>query len=207
VASSQSHLQVAPRAFASGCGLRDLLPQPLQPVWNYSYGRPIGGIDQTGKWKIDARFNRETLVDRVRKIAEYRSRIEVTNLDALAFLQKIANGRQPDRHFVYLDPPYYEKGRALYLNYYTESDHRQLADHLRGSVPFAWVLTYDNVRPIQKLYRGMRRAHFDLDYHARERRVGKELFVVKDGLKFPAGWSRRIPPRHISSSASALSAA
>lgn len=170
-------------------------------------GGPIGGANQTGTWKIDARFNRDTLIERVRRIAEYRSRIVLTNCDALDFLRGIAEGKSPDRFFVYLDPPYYEKGRALYLNYYEDSDHQRLAEYLRGPVPFAWVLTYDNVLPIQKLYRGMRRAHFNLNYTARERRVGNELFVVKNGLEFPTAWSRRIPAKYIASGASALSAA
>src|ERR1700761_10859 len=36
---------------------------------------PIGGFAQSGKWKIDARFNRLELGKRIRRIASYRRRI------------------------------------------------------------------------------------------------------------------------------------
>jgi DNA adenine methylase len=170
-------------------------------------GGPIGGVNQTGPWKIDARFTRQTLQARIEKIALYRSRISFTNQDALDFLRSIAASKSAARTFVYLDPPYYEKGRALYLNWYEENDHRSLAEYIRGNVPFAWALSYDNVKPIQKLYTGLRRAQFDLDYHAHvERRRGKELFVVKNGLKFPSAWRRHIPAEWISNAVRAPAA-
>ena len=85
----------------------------------------IGGKDQTGKWKIDARFNREDLVRRVRKIARHRSRITVTNMDAADYLESTLT--QLDNPFVYLDPPYYVKGGELYQHSYTPSDHAAIA--------------------------------------------------------------------------------
>jgi DNA adenine methylase len=48
----------------------------------------IGGLQQTGSWKIDARFNRVELERRIHKIALYADRISVHNLDALNFLEK-----------------------------------------------------------------------------------------------------------------------
>jgi DNA adenine methylase len=46
-------------------------------------GGIIGGRDQTGPWKIDARFNPSELVTRITAIARMRSRIHLTRKDAL----------------------------------------------------------------------------------------------------------------------------
>lgn len=47
----------------------------------------IGGKDQTGKWKIDARYNKEELIKRIRFIAMYRDRINLTRLDAIELIK------------------------------------------------------------------------------------------------------------------------
>ena len=49
-------------------------------------GGIIGGRDQTGKWKIDARFNRQDLICKIQKIASFKSRIELTRIDAVDFI-------------------------------------------------------------------------------------------------------------------------
>lgn len=74
------------------------------------------GLQQTGTWKIDARFNRADLIRRVQKIARHRSRISVTQLGAAELLRE----HLPviGKAFAYLDPPYYTKGEGLYENFY-----------------------------------------------------------------------------------------
>lgn len=162
-------------------------------------GGPIGGRHQSGPWRIDARFNRVELERRIRKILLYRDSISVSNLDAIEFLRrKVAPLAKKDRPFVYLDPPYYAKGESLYLNHYGPADHAQLAAHVKGRLRFPWVMSYDNVPEIRKLYRSLRQVRFDLDYTARERRRGSELLIFKRALVFPAAWSRGIPKQMIS---------
>lgn len=136
-------------------------------------GGPIGGIRQQGQWKIDARFNRDNLSERVSKIATYRDRIELSNLDAIKFLRLQSKKKRPKARplFVYLDPPYFAMGEHLYLNYYDADDHGRLAKYLKGATAFQWALTYDNVPQIKKLYAELRRAKFDLAYSARERKT------------------------------------
>jgi DNA adenine methylase len=46
----------------------------------------LGGRDQTGPWKIDARYNAKELVRRIEEIARMRRRIKLTRQDALKFL-------------------------------------------------------------------------------------------------------------------------
>lgn len=165
-------------------------------------GGPIGGKKQTGKWKIGARFNRVELAERVERIALYKERITVSNMDGVKFLAKLG-AEKTKKTFVYLDPPYFAKGQDLYLNHYLPEDHATLSNFLSQGTSFDWVLSYDNVPEIRRLYREHRMVSFDLDYSVRERRVGKEVMVLKNGLVFPSPWKRTIPSRFISSSESA----
>ena len=154
----------------------------------------IGGLKQTGKWKLDARFNRQVLAERIERVASYRHRIKVSPFDAITFLKRLAkHPTMADRGFVYLDPPYFGKGSQLYLNHYHADDHQALASHLAAGVPFKWVMSYDNVTSIRKLYRtGFSQVTFNLGYSASEFRVGTELLIHDDTLRFPIAWGRRI---------------
>lgn len=164
-------------------------------------GGPIGGKRQTGKWKIDARFNREDLERRIRRIALYRDRISVSQMDGIEFLKRhVATLDERTKPFVYLDPPYYAKGRDLYLNHYKPEDHVRLAAYLKAEATFDWVLSYDNVPEIRKLYRQLRQVSFRLDYSARVRRVGREIMILKPRLVFPDRWKRTIPQQYVTAS-------
>ena len=158
----------------------------------------IGGLKQKGKWKIDARFNRTDLERRVERIAKYSDRIQVSGLDALDLLRRTAADDAKQRSFVYLDPPYYEKGSQLYMNHYQQKDHEELATFLKGTPGFKWVMSYDNAKQVQKLYSGFRRVGFHLGYSAREWREGNELLIFDDSLSFPRSWRYTIPKEFIS---------
>ena len=43
---------------------------------------PIGGMNQSGKWKIDARFNRPNLADKITFLGNYNKMVSVKQLDA-----------------------------------------------------------------------------------------------------------------------------
>ena len=85
---------------------------------------PIGGYKQAGKWKIDARLNKENQIKNLKALSRYAGLISVSNLDALEFSrQAFSKGNA----FVYLDPPYFVKGHKLYKNFYEPEDHIQIA--------------------------------------------------------------------------------
>ena len=68
---------------------------------------PIGGYEQTGKWKIGARFYRESLAARVIELGQRAEQIHISDMDARRFLvEKLPRGHRRGRVFVYLDPPY-----------------------------------------------------------------------------------------------------
>jgi DNA adenine methylase len=163
-------------------------------------GGPIGGKHQAGTWKMDARYNRVELARRVSRIAMFGGRIATSNLDAIEFFEtKVSLISPAQKPFVYLDPPYYAKGRDLYLNYYTHEDHARLASYMREQSRYPWVMSYDCVPQIVKLYSGFRQVRFSIDYSARERRQGSEVMIFRPVTAFPSAWIRSIPNRFITS--------
>jgi DNA adenine methylase len=145
-------------------------------------GGIIGGLRQTGQWKIDARFGREDLIRRIRKIARHRSRITVTGFDAAEYLQtEIPKLHAP---FVYLDPPYYVKGGDLYQNSYSPEDHAAIAS-LVCHLEVPWMVSYDAAPQIDALYRNERRIAYSLNYSAQERYRGSEVMFFDSNLALP----------------------
>lgn len=147
-------------------------------------GGVIGGKRQDGQWRIDARFNRKELAERIRRIGRYQSRIQVANEDALDFLRGTVT-KLPKRSLVYLDPPYYERGQHLYTNFYQHADHVRLAQFVT-STPVPWVTSYDDHDEIRTLYSAFRPTRYRLEYSAHERRKGTELMFFSPGLSIPA---------------------
>lgn len=157
-------------------------------------GGPIGGLNQRGKWKIDARFNRPELAARVRRLAAYRDRIDVTNLDAVACLRSnVMSLPRTARPFTYLDPPYFAKAEDLYMNHYAAGDHAAVAEFVQETLNVPWVMTYDDAPEIRRLYRRLRVVPLVLDYSARDRRQGREMLILKPHLTFPTAWRGGIP--------------
>ncbi len=149
-------------------------------------GGPIGGYAQAGDWKLDSRYNKTGLVDRIRRIGDYRDRIEIHNMDAVGFLSTvIRDSDDVDSTLVYLDPPYYSKGSQLYLDYYEHQDHVNLADFLKQEHSFSWVLSYDDVPQIRELYGDMPLVPLDVLYCAHSRKNGRELLIHSEDLDLP----------------------
>lgn len=145
-------------------------------------GGVIGGLEQIGNYKLDCRFNKEKLIQKIRRIAKYRYRIHFYNLDAIEFLE-IMSQTLPKNSFYCIDPPYYVKGSTLYTNAYAPDDHKLLAKVIL-KLKSPWILTYDDVPDIQKLYRSREQYRFHLNYSAANKRIGTELLVKSKKLYF-----------------------
>ena len=145
-------------------------------------GGVIGGIEQNGRWKIDAQFNKNTLRERLERIAQDRERIHVSSLDGIDFLDAL----DPDSTMYFVDPPYFKKGQALYLSGLDAEYHGRLAGKLRHMSRAPWVLTYDDCAEIRELYSGWAAIRpFSLRYTARERYQGKEILITPKWLQLP----------------------
>lgn len=140
----------------------------------------IGGQKQEGRYKIDARFNRDRLSERVKSVFELRDRIEVSSVDGRSLIEAYS---RDDHAFLYVDPPYVQMGGSLYLNSFSEADHALLATCLNRNARSHWVLTYDNVDLIRNLYASRYTTTFDLIYSARNRGRATELLILSDSMR------------------------
>jgi len=118
-------------------------------------GGPIGGARQTGQYRINARFPKEKLIERIRWIASRRESITISNLDALWFIKSKVN-KLRNNVFVYLDPPYLEQGRRLYFDAYTLVDHEKIAHYLSNLKRLRWLVSYDHHPALRPFYKGAR---------------------------------------------------
>lgn len=146
----------------------------------------IGGLKQDGKYLIDCRFNKPELIRKVSRVAKYKDRIHLTNLDALDFLEN-SRGEIPESAFFCIDPPYYQKGASLYTSFYRPEDHAILARAV-CSLKNPWMVTYDNAPEIAEIYSRQKQFTFGINYSANVKRVGTELLIAPKRLKIPSMW-------------------
>jgi len=146
-------------------------------------GGLIGGRGQTGSYAMDARFNKEKLVHKIRKIASKREQITVLNFDVQELLQP-HHLRRFYKAFINFDPPYVKKGAKLYKNSFVESDHRALAKKV-SQCGRKWIVTYDVCPLVAELYSGYRHSYLDLTYSINKSKKAQEYIFFSNNLIIP----------------------
>jgi DNA adenine methylase len=147
-------------------------------------GGVIGGLNQKGSWKMDARFSRKNLIERVEAIANKRNSITVTNFDAEILLLRLERSKKGE-NFIYCDPPYVNKAEKLYLNYYKYEDHKRISELIQSCNKNYWIASYDYNEYIYNLYNKRKNFVYNLQYNASKVYLGQELFIFSDNLKIP----------------------
>lgn len=144
----------------------------------------IGGMNQSGSWKLDARFNREDLIFRIKKIAENKSKIHLYNKDIKSFLENYVS-KYEENAFIYFDPPYFNKGKQLYLNFFNYNDHIRIEKLIADTVNCDWIITYDDEPEIEKIYEKYCIKKIELNYSVAKKRKAKELIIFKSDSSIP----------------------
>ncbi len=147
-------------------------------------GGVIGGKQQDGEWKLDARFNKSNLIQRIEKIALNRSRIHLYNMDAADVIKDILP-TLPINTLVYLDPPYYVKGKGLYESHYGHEDHVSIANLVRNQIHHPWIVSYDHTPEIIEIYKGTKSISYGINYTAQNRYHGAEIMFFSESIKVP----------------------
>jgi len=148
-------------------------------------GGVIGGKAQTGLYKLDARFSKEMISARLERIALNAGLITVYCEDAFHLLARVSD-ILPEKSLIYLDPPYYVKGRGLYRNFYKHEDHLQIARLLQSpDFDRPWVVSYDNAPEICEMYSENEALTYGLHYTAQARYVGDEVMFFENGITVP----------------------
>jgi DNA adenine methylase len=147
-------------------------------------GGAIGGKNQEGNFKINARFNKVALIRRIEKIALYHSRIRLYNLDAADLITGVLPSL-PKNTLVYLDPPYYDKADRLYEDFYKHDDHEAIANLVKKKITLPWIVSYDHAPEIVKMYDGFPTITYGMDYSAAKCYRGREVMFFSKKLSIP----------------------
>jgi len=143
-------------------------------------GGIIGGLQQKGPYRINARYNKSALIQKINIIKEHKDKIDIFNLDALKLFE-LEEIKTMKKTFINFDPPYVSKGAGLYENSYTKDDHKKLAAMIKKSSR-RWVVTYDVHPLISKLYTGFRYDYLDLNYSINIKRKAKEYIFFSSNM-------------------------
>lgn len=141
-------------------------------------GGPIGGFAQSGTYKLDCRFNKDEIKNKLKQIALLGDRIELYNYDASELITHNLQGRIQDCFFN-IDPPYVEKGHRLYTNFFKEDDHRNFERTISGYLDDSyWIVTYDDCELIRDIYKNYYMVGYDILHNAGGSVKGKEVVIT-----------------------------
>lgn len=145
---------------------------------------PIGGYSQNGNYLMDARFNRDALIKKVREISKHRSKIKVYNKEIRSFIDCVIP-QYGENAFIYFDPPYYENGQRLYKNFFSHTDHADIAQSIITGVDCQWIITYDDVPELREIYADYTQCRYNLNYSAANKGKGSEIIIFKSPYLLP----------------------
>lgn len=145
----------------------------------------MGGIEQNGNYLMDCRFNKVELIQRIRNISKHKKNIRLYRKDAIKLIDKIQEEAKNENIIFYFDPPYYLKASTLYMNHYGDDNHKMVSDKIKAIKNIKWIVSYDNVPEIQKLYSDCPKKEFSFKHTAYESREGKEIMFFSDNLVQP----------------------
>lgn len=146
---------------------------------------PIGGYNQNGKYKINCRFNKNNIIELINKIYQYRSNVEIYNLDAKELIkEKLIKNKK--KLFINFDPPYYKKGQEIYINFFKDQDHINLKNFIYKNISNSnWVITYDDCEFINNLYNDLNnKCKIELTYFLKNKRKSKEILIKSSSICF-----------------------
>jgi len=152
---------------------------------------PIGGKQQTGNYKMDCRFNKSAIIERIKKIASRKKDIRLYNKDAIKLIDKIekeaaAAAAEDKKNIIfYFDPPYYLKANSLYMNHYKNDNHKEVSDRIQNIENIQWVVSYDNVPEINEIYPNCPKKEYSFKHTAYKARLGQEILFFSGSLKQP----------------------
>ncbi|HBI6208325.1 TPA: DNA adenine methylase [Listeria monocytogenes] len=147
-------------------------------------GGPIGGMNQTGKYKIDCRFNKVDLIRKIRLISDRRENITLYRKDALELIDIINENYDTDSTLIFFDPPYYVQGKNLYLSFYSNNSHKKLFEKIGILNDFYWITTYDYAPQISEIYHNVdQKYEYELSYSVNKKRKAKEFMFASEKIK------------------------
>jgi len=143
---------------------------------------PMGGHQQTGLYKIDCRFNKARIADRICELSKLQDKVLFIEAQCykstILQMNEIANKSNVNLNiFWYFDPPYYYKANKLYRHFFNHNDHVELQNILlENSFKWQWLLSYDDAQEITDLYSDNYKCmHLNTMYTAASKGISKGI--------------------------------
>ncbi len=112
---------------------------------------PIGGKKQLSQYRIDCRFNKKNIINKIEILSSYRNRIAFIEEGDFEEILVRRMKKLPVNTFFYFDPPYIKKAKNLYNFYFNKQDHARLKNFIK-KLNFNWLLSYDYEPSLKNLY-------------------------------------------------------
>lgn len=118
-----------------------------------SFAGPLGGKKGSQECLL-SRWNPDSLIQKIQRIHQLKDQIQITHMDGCDLIADYSYWEENSTLFV--DPPYWDKGKWLYPSAFSREDHERLAfllTSLYKEFPEADILvTYDDASEIKRLY-------------------------------------------------------
>lgn len=150
---------------------------------------PIGGLDQSSDYKIDCRFNRETLIRSIEAMHILMRKVDLRFGDGITFLSRL--GEAAPHSFAYIDPPYVSNGHKLYRYSFSKRHHERLAEAVQ-KLQIPWMVSYDNHSLIRGLYSPASSSTVSTYHALKGAKFVDELLILSDDFELAR---RRQKPR------------
>ena len=155
-------------------------------------GGAIGGNLQTGKYKLDCRFNKEDLIKRIRMIANQREKIDLYSIDAMCLVDLVLEQNENlENTLFYFDHQYYVEGNSLYVNYYKKTHYQIVSNRIKQMQNIHWIVSYDDATEIRRLYSDCPMIEYDMFHMAATSKKAKELVFFSPTLRYD---TQKLPP-------------
>lgn len=71
------------------------------------------------------------------------------------------------------------------MNHYENNNHKKVSDKIKEIQNIKWIVSYDNVPEIQKLYSDCNKKEFSFKHTAYKSRIGKEILFFSNNIAQP----------------------
>jgi len=140
---------------------------------------PIGGYEQKGTWKLDARYNKTEIIKRIITVSKYKKHVKINNMDIRRYIR---THDFDEKSFIFFDPPYVNNAKRLYKNALTLKDHMEIAKAIKSIEKANWIMTYDDTELIRSLYSNFYTTMFSIQYSATTKKKENELMIFKNSV-------------------------
>ncbi len=141
-------------------------------------GGMIGGHSQTSRYKIDCRFNKPELMERIKWIADqFASKVQVLPPVSVFDILEQAKSEEYEDRVYYIDPPYVSI--HLYPHNFRKAEHQKLKASLE-EFRKPWILSYHEHPQILQMYgsnTSLEHSSLNVLWVAERAKTGKELLI------------------------------